>query len=184
MKKFVSPALLAASLAVSAQALIIGTDVAYLTGDQEAYFSARVGHAFKADASLSHQVELEFGYTSHSETVSLLGAPVTASSKLTPVTLNYRAETIPGGKLGYYFGAGAGLARVSFSMPGSGVSTISDSSRALALQAFTGLSYQVAPAATLHLGVKYLWIDEVELAGTSAEVGSDLALSAGLSFRF
>lgn len=184
MNKLVSLALLSLSLAVSARALIIGADVGYLTDDQEAYFSARLGHAFKSDASLSHQVELEFGYTSHSETVSLLGVPVTATSKITPVTLNYRAEALTSGKLGYYFGAGAGLARVSFSMPGSGVPTISDGSRALALQAFTGLSYQVAPAATLHLGVKYLWIDEVELAGTSAEVGSDLALSAGVSFKF
>ena len=184
MNKLVSLALLSLSLAASARAIIIGADVGYLVDGEEEYISARLGHAFKSDTSLAHQVELEIGYTSHAETVSLLGVPVTATSKITPVTLNYRAETLTSGKLGYYFGAGAGLARASFSMPGSGVSTISDSGSALALQAFTGLSYQVAPAATLHFGVKYIWIDDVELFGIKAEVGDDVVLSAGVSFKF
>lgn len=184
MKKLVSLALIATSLAVSARALVIGADLGYLTDDQEAYYSVRVGHAFKADASLSHQVELEFGYTSHSETVAPLGAPLKATSKITPFTLNYRAETVRGDKLGFYYGAGLGMARSSFSMPGSGVPTISDSGSSFALQGFAGVSYQASAAATLHVGVKYLWIDDVDLFGSGVEVGDDIAISAGVSFKF
>jgi len=184
MKKLVSLALLAISLTVSARALIVGAEIGYLTDDQETLLSARIGHQFKSDGSLDHQVELEIGYTDHSETGMLLGNPVTAKSKIIPFTVNYRAEAIRNNKLGYYFGVGLGFARTSFSMPGSGVSNLSDSDTSFALQAFTGLSYQVSTTAALHLGVKYIWIDDVKLIGTSVDVGDDIALTAGVSFKF
>jgi opacity protein-like surface antigen len=98
--------------------------------------------------------------------------------------VNYRAETTRAGKLGYYFGAGLGLARTSFSMPGSGVSMISDSASGFALQGFAGVSYQLSTTGTLHLGAKYLWIDDVDMFGSSFEVGDDVALTAGVSFKF
>lgn len=184
MKKFVSLALIAASLAVSARALVVGADIGYLLDDKEEYISARVGHAFKTGTSLSHQMELEIGHTSHSETVAPLGAPVKATANLTPVTLNYRFESIAANKLGYYFGAGAGFARASFKFAGSGVPSVSDSGTAFALQGFVGVSYQVSAATCLHVGAKYLWIDEVELLGIRGEVGDDIVLSAGLSVKF
>jgi opacity protein-like surface antigen len=184
MKKLVSLALVATSLAVSARALIVGADIGYLTDNKDAYYSGRVGWDFKSGPELSHQFELEIGHTEHSETVSPLGSPVTATSKITPFMVNYRAETTRAGKLGYYFGAGVGLARSSFSMPGSGVPTISDSGSSFAFQAFTGISYQATPNATLHLGAKYLSISDVDMFGSSVEVGDDVVLSAGVSFRF
>lgn len=184
MKKLVSLILVATSLAVSARALIVGAEIGYLTDNQDAYYSGRVGWDFKSGPEMSHQLELEVGYTQHSETVSLLGSSVTAKSKITPFTVNYRAETTRAGKLGYYFGAGLGLARTSFNMPGSGVPTISDSASGFAVQAFTGVSYQPSAATTLHLGVKYLWIDDVDMFGSSVEVGDDIALMAGVSFKF
>ncbi len=184
MKKFVSLALIAASLTVSAKALIIGADVGYLLDDKEEFISARIGHALKSDTSLSHQIELELGYSSHSETIAPLGAPIKATSKITPVTLNYRAESIAANKLGYYFGVGAGIARTGIKFAGSGVPTVSDNSTSLALQGFVGLSYQVSAAAKLHLGAKYIWIDEVKLLGIKADVGDDVAITGGISVKF
>lgn len=184
MKRFVSLALIATSLAVSARALVVAAEVGYLTDNKDAYYSGRVGWDFKTGSEMSHQLELELGYTQHSETASLLGSPVTAKSKITPFTVNYRAETTRAGKLGYYFGAGLGFARTSFSMPGSGVPSVSDSATGFALQAFTGVSYEISPTATLHLGAKYLWIDDVDMFGSSIEVGDDIALTAGVSFKF
>lgn len=184
MKKFVSLALIAASLAVSAQALIVGADLGYLLDDKEEFISARLGQAIKADASLSHQVEVELGYSSHSETIAPLGAPISATSKITPLTLNYRAESIVSNKLGYYFGLGAGVARTSIKFAGSGVPSVSDHSTSLALQGFVGLSYQVSTSAKLHLGAKYIWIDEAKLLGIKADVGDDVALSGGISVKF
>lgn len=187
MKKILTIALLAASLAVSAQAVIVGFEAGYLTDNNDAYFSARIGHEVKADTSLSHQLEAEIGYTEHSEAISLGLAPgdtVTSKTKLTPLTLNYRVEMARTDKLGFYFGAGIGVARVSFGFPGSGRPWISSSDNVLALQGFAGVTYKATATTSLHLGLKYLWIDDVKVMGVSAAVGDDLAIMAGVSFKF
>lgn len=171
MKKIAIIALLATSLTTSAHALIVGADVGYLTDAKEEYLSARIGHEFKADASLSHQVELEIGYTGQKESG--------VKGNFYPLTVNYRAETATAKKLGFYFGAGAGFAITEIS--GFGVS---DNGTSLALQAFTGLSYKASPTVTLHAGVKYIWLDNVKLFGVDVELGDDLALTAGLSIKF
>lgn len=176
MKKFVSLALIAASLAVSARALVVGADAGYLIDAEEEYISGRIGHAFKSDDSLVHHVELELGYTSQKE--------AGAKGSFMPVTVNYRAESIAANKLGFYFGGGAGFARTKVSFPGSGVPTISDSGTSFALQGFVGVSYQVSTNGAFHLGAKYIWIDDVDILGSSAEVGDDFAFSAGFSVKF
>lgn len=176
MKKFVSLALIAASLAVTARALVFGADAGYLIDSEEEYISGRLGHAFKSDDSLIHHVEFEVGYSNQKE-----GG---AKGSFLPVTVNYRAESIPANKLGFHFGAGAGVARTKVSGPGSGVPTISDSGTSLALQAFVGLSYRVSDNGAVHVGAKYIWIDDVELFGINANIGDDFALSAGFSVRF
>lgn len=176
MKKLVPLMIIAASLAVSARALLVGADIGYLTDAKEEYISARIVHEFKTDTALVHQIELEIGYASEKESG--------AKGEFMPITVNYRAETIPANKLGYFYGVGVGFARTDISFPGSGVPYISDSGTSLAAQAFTGISYQASPTAMLHLGVKYIWIDDVKLFGTSLDVGDDFALTAGVSFRF
>lgn len=176
MNKLVSLALVASSLAVSAPAFVGGFDVGYLTDAKEEYISARLGHVFATDTNLAHQVEIEIGYTSQKDSG--------VEGDFLPVTVNYRAESKAGEKLGYYFGLGAGFARTKVTIPGSGVMYISDKGSSFAAQAFTGLSYSLAPTTALHLGVKYIWIDDVDLLGTSVDVGDDFVLSAGISFQF
>ena len=171
MKKFVSLALIVASLAVSARALVVGADAGYLIDSEEEYISGRIGHAFSSNESLVHHVELELGYTSQRE--------AGAKGSFMPVTVNYRAESIAANKLGFYFGAGAGAARTKVSGFG-----LSDSGTSFAAQGFVGLSYQVTDTSAFHVGVKYVWIDEVRLLGSSYEIGDDVALSAGFSVKF
>jgi opacity protein-like surface antigen len=175
MNKLVSLALIATSLAVSARALVVGVDAGYLLDGEDEYVSARLGHAFKADANLAHHVEIEVGFISDKE--------AGFKGEILPVTLNYRAES-KAEKLGYYFGVGAGLARTEVSGPGSGVPRISDNDSSFAAQAFAGLSYNASPAVVLHAGVKYIWIDDVKLFGINAEVGDDIAITGGISFKF
>jgi len=177
MKKLIAILLLTTGLAASAQAaVIIGADAGYLVDSEEEYISARLGYAFKADASLVHQVEVEVGYTNEEDSG--------AEGEIIPVTLNYRVETVAANRLGFYFGAGAGLAITDVSFAGSGLPTISDDGSSFALQAFAGVNFKVTNSFALHLGAKYLWIDDVELFGTDVEVGDDVAVTAGLSFRF
>lgn len=177
MKKLLTSALLATSLAVSASAAtIVGFEAGYLTDSKDAYLSTRIGYEIKADTSLSHQLEIELGYSKSTDSG--------VDFKVMPLTFNYRAEFIGGRKLGYYLGGGVGVSRNSIRFPGSGVPWISDSDTALALQAFTGINFKVSPTTTLNLGVKYLWIGEASLVGITDDVGDDLAVMAGVSFRF
>ena len=64
------------------------------------------------------------------------------------------------------------------------VLTFSDDARALTFQAFVGLNYKATPAATLHLGVKFIRIGEAEFDSFDIEIGNDTALTAGVSIRF
>jgi opacity protein-like surface antigen len=177
MKKLISVLLLATGLAASAQAaVILGADVGYLVDGEEAYYSARLGYAFKADPALVHHLELEVGYTEQKDSG--------VTGEFLPVMVNYRAETIAARRLGFYFGAGAGFARTDVSVPGSGVWSVSDSNNSFAAQAFAGVSIKASDSVALHLGAKYIWIDDVELLGVDVDVGDDVVLSAGISFKF
>lgn len=177
MKKLISILLLGSALAASAQAsVVIGADVGYLVDAEEAYYSARLGYAFKADQALVHHVEFEVGYTEQKDSG--------VSGEFLPVMVNYRAETVAANRLGFYFGAGAGFARTDVSVPGSGVWTVSDSNNSFAAQAFAGVTLKASDSVSLHLGAKYIWIDDVELLGVDVDVGDDVAVTAGISFKF
>jgi len=188
MKKFACLLLLATGLAVSAPAVVTtGFEAGYLTDNKDALWSGRVGWEFKTDSNFSHQVELEYGYTKHSESglapapLGLGGTiPYSNQTKLQPLTINYRAETTPADRLGFYFGAGLGETRATLSAPG-----ISTSDSAFTGQVFAGLNYKATANATLHLGLKYLWIGDVTFFNViKAKVGDDLALTAGVSVKF
>jgi outer membrane protein W len=175
MKKLLISLFLASGLAASAQTLVTGLDVGYLLDSEEAYTTGRLGWQFKANETYTHQLELEVGYT---ETTEAGG-----SADLLPVTVNYRLQGTTSGAFGYYFGVGAGFARLGVDGVSTGGSVrLRDTS--FAAQGFAGITYQASPAVTLSLGAKYLWIDDVTLASTSFEVGDDIALSAGISIRF
>lgn len=175
MKKFLTALFISTGLAASAPALIIGADAGYLLDSEEEYLSARLGFEFKATEQASHQLELEIGYTEAAE--------AGLEADLLPVTLNYRLELPGAGKFGYFVGAGAGFARTSI----DGVSIFGPvrlRDTAFAAQGFAGVTYQVGPSTTLSLGAKYIWVDDANFAGTTVEVGDDVALQAGFSFKF
>lgn len=171
LKKFIPLALLALSLTAPARAVIIGAEGGYLTDAQEEYLTARVGLQLANKNTLTHEIDLEIGYTQQKS--------AGAKADLIPLTVNYRFESTAANRLGYYFGAGAGYAFTEV----SGYS-LSDNDSSFAAQAFAGLSYRATDSIKLHLGLKYLWIDDVTLYSTSVEVGEDLALMGGLSIKF
>jgi len=188
MKKsyLLTAVLVAGSLASAASAATTaGLEVGYLTDNKDAYWSGRVGWVFNTGTNLSHQVELELGYTKHVET-EVLPAPAntilfSAHTRLQPLTINYRGETTAADKLGFYYGVGVGQCWVHIDFPVSGGSS---GDTAFAFQGFAGINYKVGPAATLHLGAKFLRVGNVDLSGSSIEVGNDTALTAGVSIRF
>ncbi|MBA4137719.1 MAG: hypothetical protein C0518_10420 [Opitutus sp.] len=176
MKKFLTTLLVLSGLAASAQAaVIVGLDAGYLVDSEEEFISARVGFEVANTSAFSHQLELEIGYTDTKE-FGLKG-------EIIPLLANYRFVAPSSGAWGYHAGVGAGMARSSIkgSFGGFGVDFNDES---FAAQAFAGVTYQAGSNVTLSLGAKYLWIDDVNFAGASVEVGDDVALSAGISFKF
>ena len=172
MKKFVSLLLLAASLAVSARAgVVAGASVGYLVDSEEAYYSARLGYQFNTATSFAHQIEVEYGYSQFEDSG--------VETSLAPITLNYRASSAAGNKFAYHVGAGAGVAQIEIDYL-----WYEGKDQPLAVQGFAGVDYHCTPNLSLNLDAKYLWIDDVEILGTSFEVGDDVVLSAGLTFKF
>lgn len=175
MKKLLIPLLILTGLTASARTFVARADLGYLLDSEEAYSTASVGWQLKAGDTSAQFLEAEIGYTKATQ--------AGGSANLVPLTLNYRLEAATRGNFGYYVGAGAGSARTRVQGVGiGGPVRLSDTS--FAAQGFAGVTYRLSPAATLSLGAKYLWIDDVRLAGTNFKVGDDVALSAGLSFRF
>jgi hypothetical protein len=170
MKKLLLLAFIA-SLTTSVRAVIIGVDAGYLLDSEEAFVAARVGGAVAANDRHSHIIEFELGYTEDSE--------MGAKGEIIPMMLNYRIESSKAIGWGFFGGLGAGAARAEVSGFG-----LSFHDTTFAAQAFGGLRYSFTPTSALNLGLKYLWMDDVEFSGVSAEMGDDLALSVGLSFRF
>ncbi len=184
MNRLLVTALVAAGLASSAPALTtVGLETGYLTDWKEAYISGHLGYEFQKGPALSHQAEIEIGYTEKSDSVAVPGGVVTAKGKIVPLMLNYRGEYTASEKLGYYYGLGLGTARVSVSGSGLGVS-VSDSDNAMCYQFFLGVIYRPSVTTSVQLGLKYLWIDDINILGMDAEVGDDLGLCAGVSFKF
>lgn len=178
MKKLLlASLLLLTGLTASAQTTVIfGADAGYLLDSEEEYLTARLGFEYRGSERGSHQLELEVGYTEAEPTF-------TSEAELIPLTANYRFVAQGPNRLGWYAGAGLGIAWTRI----DGVSIFGPvrlRDHSFAAQAFAGLAFQVGPSTSLNLGAKYLWVDDVSLAGTSIEVGDDVALSAGISIRF
>ena len=171
MKKTIVSILLALGACASAQAVYTGASIGYLVDSEEAYFAARFGTSLNSSESYVGNVEVEVGYTEESS------GGVTA--KLTPLMLNYRGEILGQSNWAPYYGAGAGLAKVKVS--GFGISSDDTS---FAAQAFAGVAYKASESASINLGARYIYVDDVKLFGTNLDVGDDVAVEVGFSFRF
>jgi opacity protein-like surface antigen len=166
--------LLSSGLTASAQVLV-GAEAGYLLDSEEEFLAGRIGYEVRASDFRSHQVELEIGYTDSGEAGT--------KADLLPVMANYRLVTTTSNRFGWHVGAGAGFTRARV----QGVSTVGPvtlKDNSFSAQAFAGVHWQPGPSTQLTLGARYLWIDDVTFAGTKFKVGDDVAISAGVSFRF
>jgi len=154
----------------------VGVGVGYLLDQEEALITIRAGMALPSRSPsdlpdrFSHNLEVEIGYTD-------LGSSG-VDYDLTAAFFNYRGEATG---LGWvpYFGAGLGFANADVK-----VGFFSDDDTVFAAQAFAGMKYNFTPAASVTLGARYIWIDDVKLFGFTSSSTDDVALEAGFSFRF
>jgi len=164
----------ALACATNAHAVYTGLELGYLIDSEDEYIAARLGfEVFPAEAG-SHNLEAEVGYFEDSESFVKI--------EILPITVNYRLEVHSAEKWSYNAGVGAGMSRVRVKASGYGFSS---SDNAFTAQAFAGASYKFSPSLAFTLGVRYIWIDDIELGSLGGvEVGDDVAFSAGVRFQF
>jgi len=158
----------------------VGVGLGYLIDSEEALITIRAGMELPSRSlgdlpdRFSHNLEFEFGYAD-------LGDNRVAYD-LTTFFFNYRGEMTG---LGWvpYFGAGLGFANADVGF-WSNFIHYSDNDTVFAAQAFAGMKYNFTPAASVTLGARYLWVDDVKLLGLSARDTDDVGLEASFSFRF
>jgi len=173
MKVLLPTLLIAVGLAASAQAAVTaGFSAGYLIDNEEELLAAHIGKVFKTVDKVSHTGEVEIAFSSVSEDG--------VDGDLLPLMANYRMEIASTSKYGGYVGAGLGMSRVKISGFG-----LSDSDWAFTAQAFAGFSYEMSDTSAVTIGARYINIGDVTFLGQDlGELGDDIAIEAGFSFRF
>jgi len=183
MKKYFSTLLALAGLSLGSAQLhaasaspYVGVGVGYLLDEGEAMISIRAGMSLPSRSPVdlpdrwAHNLEVEIGYADLGDSG--------VDYDLTAAFFNYRGEATG---LGWvpYFGAGLGFATADVK-----VGFLSDDDTVFAAQAFAGMKYNFTPAASVTLGARYVWIDDVKIFGFAGDSVDDVALEVGFSFRF
>ena len=171
MKKLITLILLSAASSAFAASPYIAASAGYLIDAEEEFFAVRIGSNIAVVDGLTHSIEGEIGYIGESE-----GG---LSLDLVPVMGNYRITSQPAANnFSFYAGAGLGVSRLKLS------GWVEDDDWSFTAQAFAGVEYKVTPALSLNLGARYIWLDDVSLGGVSIDLGDDVAIEAGIRFRF
>jgi len=158
----------------------VGVGVGYLLDSEEALITIRAGMELPSRSPIdlpnrfSHNLEFEFGHVDLGDS--------SVDYDLTAAFFNYRGEMTG---LGWvpYFGAGLGFATADISF-WDNFTHYSDDDTVFAAQVFGGMKYAFTPAASVTLGARYLWIDDVKVLGFASSSQDDVALEASFSFRF
>ncbi len=156
------------------QGWFIGGGADYLFDAEEVLYTGHVGYDFGQGSSLF----LEAGWVGEEEEPSFL-IPITADVDIVPITVNAKHEFMFTDSFGLYIGAGIGAANVDVS-----VGAFGDDDWVLTAQAFAGLVYNFTPNFEIYGGVRYLWLDDVELGGANFDDLDDVGAGLGLRFNF
>ena len=174
----------------------IGASAGYLVDFEEPMYHVHVGVDTPWNVG-GFDVALfaELGYTEKSENFSFLvqdpqmSAPVfitqqgKASVDIIPLTFNVKLERPIAQNLNFYVGAGLGVAFVDLKVS-SPSGSVSDDDTVFAAQAFAGLVYNVSPAFEVYGGARWIYLDDGDLFGSSADFGDDVLLELGLRYNF
>ena len=173
---FAIPFVLTLSTGIAA-APYVGVSGGYLIDTEEEYIAARVGFDVAKTPQLTHSLELEVGYSSD----RFLGSKMT----ITPVTVNYRATAPLSKGVDLFTMVGVGGSAISVDIPRSGVwGNASDDDFTFTAQAAVGASFPLTDQFAITVAGRYIWISDTDLFGLDVEVGDDVAIEAGVTFKF
>ncbi len=149
----------------------VGGGADYLLDAEEIFYNAHLGYDFGNGSSLF----VEAGWIGADQS----GFPFNTSVDIIPITLDYKYEIVFTESFGLYLGLGVGGANVDVS-----AGFASGGEWVLAAQAFVGLVYEFSPTFEIYGGVRYLWFDDVNLAGANIDDFDDYSFGAGIRFNF
>ncbi|WP_193213565.1 outer membrane protein [Luteolibacter marinus] len=154
------------------QGWFLGGGADYMFDAGDVFYNGHLGYNFGNGSSLF----LESGWLGEEETVFPF---LQADVDIIPVTLNFKQEFMFNERFGFYAGAGAGAANVDVA-----AGLVNEDDWVLSAQAFAGVVYNVTPNFELYTGVRYLWMDDVDIAGANLGKFDGLGVGAGLRFNF
>ena len=180
-----------------------GGSVGYLTDVEEAMYTLHLGTEYTCDNhDCSHAIFLEVGYADFDDNIggpsldvgdSTFDIDFDIDTNIIPLTLNYKFEKGIAQNLGWYIGAGAGVAFVDSDLDanvnGNTVESESEDDTVFYGHAFTGLVYNFTESFETFLGARYIWMDDPDLNNdfVSDNYGSldgDVLVELGLRFNF
>ena len=140
----------------------------------------------------SHAFFLEVGYTEQDESVSFsLGDEGTIDgnfkTEIIPITLNYKYECSLSDSLNWYAGAGAGIALFDIdvnSTDGQTSESNSDDDAVFYAHIFVGVVYNISESFELFAGARYIFMDDVDVAGETTDAPLDGAAQYELGARY
>ena len=149
----------------------LGGGADYMLDAEEVFYNGHLGYDFGNGSSLF----LEAGWLGEEQS----GFPANIDLDIVPITIDYKYEFAFTDSFGLYVGAGVGGANVDIS-----AGFVSDDEWVLTAQAFAGLVFEVTPSFEIYTGVRYLWMDDVSLAGANVDSLDDFGVGAGIRFNF
>ena len=179
---------------LSSQAAYFGASAGYLVDNEDEIFSVQVGMVLADSANLSHNGELEIAYMNSSLEVneSINGMNVSAGVDIdvSPLLVNYLLRSSPENALGFYAGAGIGYSFYDISAwatDGSLSYEFEDSGEAFTWQLLAGLEYAFSSKASLRLGYRYVYLDDVSVSIEGEEISDsidDSVIAVGIMLKF
>lgn len=169
----------------------VGGSVGYLVDAEEELYTLHVGRTLPDLGSWQQSIFFEIGYSDlendGSEVdVSDLGLEPDESftgeadieASFIPITLNYKLDRQISGNLGFYAGAGAGVALIDVDGEfNDSVLDINDSGNdsetSFYAQAMVGLDYAFTDSFEMFLGARYMFLDEYEVSTDTGDVEVD-----------
>lgn len=175
--------------------------------DAEEFWSGHVGAEWKNGRN-SHALYLEVAFTDFSSDFTNDGPPFVVSDPggppigvltgdeivgdvdVLPVTLNYKYEFAITPCIGWYIGAGAGVAFVDTELhhfSSGGDELADDSDEVFYAQIFTGVTWNVTESFEVFGGARYYFMDDVDFNVSDfeeSESKDDWIVEAGIRFNF
>ena len=149
----------------------VGVGGGYMIDGEEEIFFAHIGGQLAKTSNLSHNIELEIGYTDADE--------MGVSLDVIPLMVNYRAVNTSPEKFDAYFGAGLGMSKVDVSY-----ASFSDDDTVFTAQAMAGVDISLSTTTSLRLGYRYIYLESVELFGIELDDLDDSIIEVGLIVKF